>query len=289
MGGAWISGAIAGLADATGWDARRASLIVGTSAGAAIGASLRQGLSPVDHSDDPADLPVILPDPPNLSLTGWRPQSPRLVLSSLARITNHRPGLTLAGLAPEGKVPHRLVGDHIRRRMRSPWPEEPIWICGVEMATGRRSVFGRDERPTPDLARAVEASAAIPGYFEPVEIEGERFIDGGAYSVTNADLTRGLGFRLVIVISPMSAVPSAVRPPTLRLGRAFHSRVLAKEVQAVRQTGSHVLVIQPTAADLEVLGPALDAERSQAAGEAGRRTAASKLLTDDHAAAMLSG
>ena len=48
VGGAYHAGALAALADATGWDPRTADLVVGTSAGAATAASLRAGLSAAD-------------------------------------------------------------------------------------------------------------------------------------------------------------------------------------------------------------------------------------------------
>ncbi|MEY3360593.1 MAG: hypothetical protein RL531_312, partial [Actinomycetota bacterium] len=47
-GQAFHAGVLSGLADATGWDARTAALIVGTSAGSSAGAYIRAGLSPGD-------------------------------------------------------------------------------------------------------------------------------------------------------------------------------------------------------------------------------------------------
>src|SRR4051812_7021598 len=47
-GGAFHAGVLAALADATGWDARQAEVIVGTSAGSATAAILRAGLPPAD-------------------------------------------------------------------------------------------------------------------------------------------------------------------------------------------------------------------------------------------------
>ena len=41
------------------------------------------------------------------------------------------------------------------------------------------------------MATAVEASSAIPGFFQPVLIDGVRYVDGGAHSPTNADLLAG--------------------------------------------------------------------------------------------------
>src|SRR5437763_1833905 len=80
-----------------------------------------------------------------------------------------------------------------------------------------------------DLARAVAASCAIPGYFHPVEINGEVYVDGGVHSPTNAGVLRGHELDLVLVSSPMSVDLSAVRP-TLDVGvRAAMHRYLRRE------------------------------------------------------------
>src|SRR5947207_10555808 len=53
MGGAWLTGALAALAESTGWDPQSADYIVGTSAGAMIGALIAGGVPPwfmVAHS-----------------------------------------------------------------------------------------------------------------------------------------------------------------------------------------------------------------------------------------------
>ena len=48
VGHAFHVGVLSALVDEFGWDARRARLIIGTSAGSVVGASLRAGLGPAD-------------------------------------------------------------------------------------------------------------------------------------------------------------------------------------------------------------------------------------------------
>lgn len=302
VGVAWNAGVLAAIAELTGFDARRADLVVGTSAGASVAAHLRQGFSPADLLNQMLDLPlspegqriegathpprVTLPDPPTISLTGWRPQAPQLAVTAMARLRDRRPGIALSGLAPRGSVPHRLVGDPIRARQRQPWPDEPTWLCAVRLDDGAFTVFGRDDHPGVDLATAVEASVAIPGYFSPVEVDGHRYVDGGARSVTNADVVAGLGFDLVVVTAPMAAVPSAVRPPSRHVVRALHARRLANEVQAVRRAGTPVVVFQPTAADLAELGSSLRAESAAPAARTAHRSALVRLRQSDASGAL---
>ena len=86
-----------------------------------------------------------------------------------------------------------------------------MWINAVRLETGRRVTFGRDLRVTTDVATAVAASCAIPGFFAPVAVDGVRYVDGGVHSPTNADLVAGLELDLVVVSSPMSMARRGVR------------------------------------------------------------------------------
>ena len=298
IGGAYHAGALAAVAEVTGWDARDADLLVGTSAGSGVASSLRLGISPADHlrraqdlepDDSMPDLDpalprqrVELPDHPGFGpLDLLRPTSPLLALSAFLAPGPVRPGL-LSGLLPSGRVPTTFLGDRVRAGFGDRWPEPPTWICTTRARDGKRVVFGRDDVDDTDLGTAVEASSAVPGYFEPVRIGTHRYIDGGAFSPTNADLVAGLGFDLVVVISPMSAVPSAFGFPD-RLdprvsSRALHARTLAREVGEVRRRGSPVLVVQPTAADLEVMGGnALDNRAAPPVARAAHRSVAALL------------
>ncbi len=57
-GHAFHAGVLAALGDATGWDARDAEVIVGTSAGSVVGAMLRARLSSSDLAARVADAPL---------------------------------------------------------------------------------------------------------------------------------------------------------------------------------------------------------------------------------------
>ena len=78
--------------------------------------------------------------------------------------------------------------------MGSRWPEG-LRICTVRRSDGARVVFGRPGAPPARLAAAVLASCAIPGYFQPVDIGGTEYVDGGVHSATNADVLRSEGAR----------------------------------------------------------------------------------------------
>jgi NTE family protein len=244
-------------------------VIVGTSAGSIAAAALRAGLSGSDqyarstgapmsaageslvgHLSPVLELPTRPPFPRGLPL----PASPQLAATALLPPWSARPFAALAGLLPAGKVPTTPIGDRVRMIIDGNWPEQPLWICALRLRDGARVVFGRDDVGELDVGTAVEASSAIPGYLQPVEIDGETYVDGGAHSPSNADVVAGIGLDVVVVISPMSAPWTALRPSPNIGSRALASWVLEREVRAIRAAGTQVLILQPTAEDLEVMG-----------------------------------
>ena len=220
------------------------------------------------------DLPSRPPFPRGLPL----PASPQLAATALLPPWRARPVAALAGLLPAGSVPTAPIGDRIRAMFDGVWPDKPLWICALRLRDGQRVVFGRDDVKVPDVGTAVEASSAIPGYMQPVGIDGETYVDGGAHSPSNADVIAGLGLDLVVVISTMSAPWTALRPSPNIGSRALASWVLEREVRAIRASGSAVLVLEPTAEDLTVMGTnAMDPERRAVVAEQARSTTVQRL------------
>jgi NTE family protein len=262
VGHAFHAGVLGGLADATGWDPREADLVVGTSAGAVIGALVRAGFSASDLYADVRDAPMS-PDGarliaarstgrgpiPNRSevVRSRRPSVPgRNVLAGAAR-GRVRPGVLAAALMPEGVVSTEFVAAGLRPLFAGGWPHQPFWVNAVHLGDGRRVTFGRESAPEVDVATAIAASCAIPSFFEPVNIEGERYVDGGVHSPTNADvLAGGDPFDLVLISSPMSIAGRNVRlspdEPMRRLARL----ALTREVRKLRAEGTIVVAFQAT-------------------------------------------
>jgi len=62
-----------------------------------------------------------------------------------------------------------------------------------------------------DVARAVRASSATPGIFEPVERDGRLLVDGGLTRNLPVQIARDLGANVVIAVD-VSAIPGEARP-----------------------------------------------------------------------------
>jgi NTE family protein len=281
-GHAWHCGVLAALADETGWDARRASVVVGTSAGAGVGAYLRAGLSGHEMYDRLEQPQGAHHDERLRAVSGaaavraegmrWRrPQAPTTAARALLPPWR-RPGVLFGALVPQGEVSTGPIGSWAAELHGDRWPDEPLWVCAVDLASGRRVVFGRDPLPPVGVGTAVEASSAVPGFFQPVTAGGRLYIDGGIHSPTNADLLAdsALELGLVVVSSPMSA-SSGTRPVT---GRSYHHRLLEWETRRCRETGSIVLRLEPGADLLPLMSRGRRTPPADMAGiaEAARRS-----------------
>lgn len=243
---AFHRGVLQGLLEGAGWDARSADLVVGTSAGSLVAAALRAPGSPprgVNAAPAPVDALPRLPRLPGLGALAAAARAPRTArLSVLA-----------TSLVPSGSHDTDVISDGVRQRYGDSWPTSPAWVVAVRARDGKRAVLGRGDADEPEctFADAVAASCAIPGYFRPVLLDGVPHVDGGVHSPTNADVVSSAGLDVVIVSSPMSASPTALRRPRVDASvRLFFHRYLARELRLLRRAGTRVLVVEP---DVEAL------------------------------------
>jgi NTE family protein len=274
-GQAFHAGVLNGIAEAEGWDPRTADIVVGTSAGAGMGMYLRLGISPPDMLARLEDRPLSPAGQAVVDRFGepgdwtqstvpreWRPPHPQLLGKLLRTPWKVRPEALLGVAIPTGRKDTELWTSALRAGAGTVWPTDPLWICSVRMDDACRVVFGRAGAPHTDVATAVGASSAIPGYFAPVWIHGRRYVDGAVHSPTNADVLRREDLDLVIVSSPMSISNNAnVRRPSRALRGHFGAR-LRLEVRKLQRAGTEVRVFQPSEDDLAAMGhQAMDDER----------------------------
>ena len=82
----------------------------------------------------------------------------------------------------------------------------PFAAVSTQLETGQRTVFVRG-----NTGQAVRASSSIPGVFEPVEINGKHYVDGGVVSPVPVDAARQLGADVVIAVD-ISTKASGTNP-----------------------------------------------------------------------------
>ena len=276
VGHAFHAGVLGALDQELGWDAGRADLVVGTSAGSIVVSLLRAGLPAADLARrarreplSPAGAAVIataklsLPQRPAHRRPGLgQMSSPARLARAMRAPWEVRPGSLAAAVLPEGRTPTAHIAAPLDALFGDTWPSRPMWVVAVELDSGRRVVFGREGAPAATPAEAARASCAIPAYFEPAQIGGSRYVDGGVHSTTNADLVVDEAPDLVLISAPMSAVRGASRFGPGVAMRQIARLSLSREVAGLRARSIPVVAFQPTAADLAVMGgDALDPKK----------------------------
>jgi len=280
QGGAWLTGGLDALAEETGWDPATADHVVGTSAGSMMSALCASGVPPwfmVAHSrgetfdsvSDARGRPAA--DSDRAAGAGFKleralppigPGSWRLALRTLTNPLHYTPAAVATGWLPRGIFSVEGLKDTIRSVVPSGWSPHPnLWIVACDYETGRRVAFGRADAPPADLADAVAASCAIPGLYHPVTIDGRRYVDGGIYSTSNADILRSEELDLVICLNPTSTLhPIRGANPRDAFNLIFQrasGRRLGSEAKKLRAAGTEVVLVQPLPEDLQAMGPNL--------------------------------
>ena len=78
-----------------------------------------------------------------------------------------------------------------------------LYTVAVDLDTGRAITFGSAGYDHVPIAKAVQASSALPGLFPPVEVGGHYYVDGALKKTLHASLALEDGAELVIGVNPL--------------------------------------------------------------------------------------
>ncbi len=229
-------GALAALEESIeGLDLNDASIYVGISAGGIIAAGLANGITPHQmcrlfiESDNGKDDPAGL-----FSGDG---------IHHYLKATFARPGRS----------------NDFRKLRRK------LVIVATDLDTGEAVRFGEKGWDTTPISLAVQASAAVPGLFPPVEINGHHFVDGALRKTMHASIALEAGVDLLFCINPI--VPYNARAKAIgKLANGGLLDVLSQTLRSILhsrlETGmasyakSHpdvdILLFQPNQDDAEL-------------------------------------
>jgi len=260
VGEAWESGVLVALEE-KGIDLSRADIIIGTSAGAIVGARLASRMSSSDlmkaalvRADGPPppqasrQAPIA---PPDLSfmIDKFREADAGKLPQQAMRVEVGQWALKAPPVVSEAD----FVAGYLRLFPEKRWPN-PVFECtSVEAEDGSFHLWNESSGVAPALA--VAASCALPGLFAPITIDGHRYMDGGVRSATNADLARG--YKTVLILAPTVGQTHPI---------ATHGD-FPNELKILHASGSRAVVIVPDEASLKVFDENLGDEgnRSPAA------------------------
>jgi NTE family protein len=272
VGLAYHSGVLRALEQVGGFAPDQADIVVGTSAGSVIGAYLRCGWStedlwglamgthPVLSGLTPEEVEARRAE---LFTPSFRsvPDFVRRGLGSafvLARTLSRLPAPPAPGplrhLFPGGLFD--MTEGHRRFNEDLPlgWPTRPLWLCAVDIVSGRRVVLGRRGAPFASLHEGVMASCAIPGFYRPVQVGNMTLVDGGAHSTSNLDVVAKANCDLIVASVPLAWDTSAAPCGLYQLPRRFAARRLSNEVAEARSRGARVLLFRPGAPEVAMHG-----------------------------------
>nr|WP_030065731.1 patatin-like phospholipase family protein [Streptomyces natalensis] len=196
---AWMTGVLAGLADA-GTDVSDAELLLGTSAGSVVAAQVASGadLASLYRAQvEPAlQKRELIPREGALAeVFAFGEKLDTEVFDPLERRRRMAEMALAADTVPEADR-RAVIGARLPSHT---WSARPLRVVAVDAATGESRLFDRTSGVS--LVDAVAASCAVPGVWPPVTIGAARYIDGGIRTLTNLDLAAD--HTRVLAIAPM--------------------------------------------------------------------------------------
>ena len=126
---------------------------------------------------------------------------PVTLLNILAVLQQFLPAGFFSNANLEEYVARTLSGEGRTNDFRT--VRKPLAIVATEVDTGERWIFGEGGRKDIPISKAIQASTAIPVFFEPVFILERYFVDGAAERVGHLDIPAAAGADLIVMLNPI--------------------------------------------------------------------------------------
>ena len=268
IGGMYELGALRALDEAIdGLDLTRLDCYVGVSSGAFLAAGLANRMGTAEmcrifitgDSDDVQFRPETFLRPafieymrraataPRLAVELWRDMVFRRGDSRWSDAIARVGGLVPTGLFDSTEIEHFLRDVFTRRGRSNDFRTlpAPLFVVAVELDSGKAVRFGSEGWDDIPISRAVQASAALPGLYAPVEVRGRHFVDGALQRTMHASLLLERGVDLLIGVNPLVPFDSQteVRKPDgieRRLSQGGLPVVLSQTFRTLLQSRMHV-------------------------------------------------
>ncbi|MES2019533.1 MAG: patatin-like phospholipase family protein [Pseudomonadota bacterium] len=239
-----------------GLDVNDAHIYVGISAGGIIAAALANGISPhqmcrlfIESDVEAADgaalfKPEILLRPASAELRKRAAMLPGLLLGSLFHYARHRKSVFASFERFKEALPAGILsGEGIHRYMKSTFARggrtndfrklrNKLVIVATDLDTGEAVRFGAPGWDSTPISKAVQASAAVPGLFPPVEIRGHHFVDGALRKSMHASIALEACVDVLFCVNAI--VPYNARGPQAMSGKLAAGGLLDVLSQTLR-------------------------------------------------------
>ncbi len=225
LGGIYEVGALLALVDSLdGVDFNDLDVYVGVSSGGFVASALANGISPaqmyrlfIDDGVDAALKPELFLKPAFGEFWRCATALPGLTVSAALQYLRNplRNGLmasfaTLAKAIPSGVFDNRGIDQFLARLFAAPGRSNDfrmlsrkLYLVAANLDSGASVTFGPDARSHVPISRAVQASAALPGLFPPVVIDGACYVDGALNKTLHASVALEQGIDLLLCVNPL--------------------------------------------------------------------------------------
>ncbi|UHQ18851.1 patatin-like phospholipase family protein [Lysobacter sp. KIS68-7] len=226
IGGMYELGALRALDEAIdGLDLTRLDCYVGVSSGAFLAAALANRMDTAEmcrifitgDSDDVQFRPETFLRPaffeymrraasaPRLAMEWWRDMLFARGDSRWSDAITRFGGLVPTGLFDSTEIEHFLREVFTRRGRSNDFRtlEADLFVVAVELDSGKVVRFGGEDWDDVPISKAVQASAALPGLYAPVEVRGRHFVDGALRRTMHASTVLERDIDLMIGLNPL--------------------------------------------------------------------------------------
>lgn len=235
LGAIYEIGALCALQDSLlGLDFNRLQHYVGVSAGGFIAAGLANGITPrqlftlfIEDRKRQTEIfdPAVLLRPAFSEFFSRSLLLPELMLGMAWQSTVGRKSLMralerLSPSLPTGLFSNAQIHTELSRLFARPGRSNDfrqlksrLTLVATHLDSSTAVAFGRPGWDHVPISRAVQASAALPGLFPPVEIDGQHFVDGALIKTMHASVALDEGVDLMLCLNPL--VPFDATAPAM--------------------------------------------------------------------------
>ena len=225
LGAIYEIGALCALEEAlSGIDFTACHGYIGVSAGGFIAAGLANGIRPRElcasfienvGAKDDIFQPSVLMRPAWGEFAQRLAQVPGLAARGALRYAFSRRSLTSAfeGLGralPTGLLSNHRIDTRLRQQFAAPGRsndfrqlKRKLVLVATDLDSGESAPFGQPGFDHVPISKAVQASAALPGLFPPVQIGGRHYVDGALKKTLHASVLLDEGLDLLICLNPL--------------------------------------------------------------------------------------